>query len=126
MEIISPKANVCRARTVSRFLPPERGMTGVFMASSTKGWSQRPARMESMKSPPIMPAARPAATYTTVNFQPSSPQSSTTAISLMMGEVMRNDMVMPMGMPAVVKPRKSGTLEQEQNGVMAPNMAPSA
>lgn len=38
---------------------------------------------------------------------------------------MRKAMVMPSGMRAMVKPRKSGMLEQEQKGVMAPNMAPS-
>ena len=60
-----------------------------------------------------------------MNFQPSRPQSRTTAISLMSGEVMRKAMVMPSGMRAMVKPRKSGMLEQEQKGVMAPNVAPS-
>ena len=34
-------------------------------------------------------------------------------------------MVMPKGMPAVVNPRNRGMLEQEQNGVTAPNPAPS-
>lgn len=43
----------------------------------------------------------------------------------MSGEVMRKAMVMPSGMRAMVKPRKSGMLEQEQKGVMAPNVAPS-
>ena len=61
-----------------------------------------------MKKPPMMPAVMPTATYTAVNFQPSSPHSSATAISLISGEVMRNDMVMPMGMRAAANPRKAG------------------
>ena len=59
-----------------------------------------------------------------VNFQPNSPHSSTTAISLIRGEVIRKARVMPSGMRARVKPRNSGMLEQEQNGVMAPKPAP--
>lgn len=50
----------------------------------------------------------------------------TTATSLIIGEVMRNAMVMPKGIFAVVKPTNNGMLEQEQNGVTAPNAAPSA
>jgi hypothetical protein len=42
----------------------------------------------------------------------------------MRGEVNKNDMVMPTGMPADVKPRKIGMLEQEQKGVIAPNVTP--
>ena len=49
-----------------------------------------------------------------------------TAISLIIGEVMRNDMVMPKGIFAVVNPTNRGMLEQEQNGVTAPNAAPRA
>ena len=60
----------------------------------------------------------------TVNFQPRSPHNRTTAISLISGEVIRKAMVMPRGIRAVVKPRKRGMLEQEQNGVTAPNPAP--
>ena len=59
-----------------------------------------------------------------VNFQPSSPHSRTTAISLINGEVMRKDIVMPKGIRAVVNPRNKGMLEQEQNGVIAPKPAP--
>ena len=61
-----------------------------------------------------------------VSFAPNRPQSSTTAISLISGEVMRKARVMPSGMPAVLKPRKSGMLEQEQKGVTAPKPAARA
>ena len=47
-----------------------------------------------------------------------------TATSLMIGEVNRNAMVIPSGIPALVKPRNSGMLEQEQNGVIAPKPEP--
>ncbi len=51
-----------------------------------------------------------------VNFQPSNYQSRVRAISLISGEVIRNVVVMPTGMPDRVNPMKSGTLEQEQKG----------
>lgn len=50
--------------------------------------------------------------------------SRTTATSLMTGEVIRKAMVIPNGIPPAVKPMKSGTLEHEQKGVMAPKSAP--
>lgn len=42
------------------------------------------------------------------------------ATSLISGNVMRNDIVIPTGIPAEVKPKNTGMLEQEQNGVIAP------
>ena len=42
------------------------------------------------------------------------------------GELMRKAKVTPSGMPASTKPMKSGTAEQEQNGVTMPNEAAAA
>jgi hypothetical protein len=46
------------------------------------------------------------------------------ATSLMSGEVSKKDIVIPTGIPAEVKPRNTGMLEQEQNGVIAPKLEP--
>ena len=46
-----------------------------------------------------------------------------TATSLIRGEVIRKDIVIPNGIPALVNPRKRGILEHEQKGVTAPNPA---
>ena len=40
-----------------------------------------------------------------------------------MGADIRNENVTPNGTPVVTKPMKSGTAEQEQNGVTTPNNA---
>lgn len=90
------------------------------------GLSQRSARIASMNSPPAIPASIPVATYASAKGHPSRLPSMITAISLIIGEVMRNDMVMPKGIFAVVNPTNRGMLEQEQNGVTAPNAAPRA
>ena len=45
------------------------------------------------------------------------------AISLTIGAAIRNENVTPSGMPASTKPMKSGTAEQEQNGVTIPRSA---
>ncbi len=45
------------------------------------------------------------------------------ATSLTMGEATRKEKVTPKGTPAVTKPMKSGTAEQEQNGVGTPRRA---
>jgi hypothetical protein len=42
-----------------------------------------------------------------------------------MGEVIRKAMVIPRGILADVNPRKRGMLEQEQKGVIAPNIEAS-
>ena len=42
------------------------------------------------------------------------------------GELMRKAKVTPSGIPASTKPMKSGTAEQEQNGVTTPNEAAAA
>ena len=55
--------------------------------------------------------------------QPNSPKSSVSAISFTIGAAMRNENVTPSGTPACTKPRKSGTAEQEQNGVTTPRLA---
>jgi hypothetical protein len=39
-------------------------------------------------------------------------------------KVNTSDMVIPTGRPAEVNPKKTGILEQDQNGVIAPNMEP--
>ena len=51
--------------------------------------------------------------------------SSRTATSLIKGEVIKKAIVIPRGIPAEVKPKKTGILEQEQKGVMAPKIDPS-
>lgn len=43
----------------------------------------------------------------------------------MSGDVIKKAIVIPKGMRAAVNPKNSGMLEQEQNGVTAPNPAPS-
>jgi hypothetical protein len=45
------------------------------------------------------------------------------AISLTIGAAIRKDSVTPSGTPAVTKPMKSGTAEQEQKGVATPRAA---
>ena len=59
-----------------------------------------------------------------VIFHPTKLNRSKIAISLMSGDVKRKDMVIPTGMPPEMKPKKMGMLEQEQNGVIAPKIAP--
>ena len=50
-------------------------------------------------------------------FQPTKPNSRPSATSLTIGAEIRNEKVTPSGTPAETKPMKSGTAEQEQNGV---------
>ena len=45
-----------------------------------------------------------------------------TATSLTKGDVIRKANVTPKGIPPLTKPMNNGIDEQEQNGVMAPNM----
>jgi hypothetical protein len=59
-----------------------------------------------------------------VIFHPTKLNKSNTATSLISGDVKRNDIVIPTGIPPDVNPRKTGMLEQEQNGVIAPNIDP--
>jgi hypothetical protein len=49
--------------------------------------------------------------------------SSTKEPRSTIGEEMRKENVTPKGKPAEVKPMKSGTEEQEQNGVTVPSRA---
>jgi len=42
-----------------------------------------------------------------------------------MGEEIRNENVTPRGIPASTNPIKTGTAEQEQNGVTTPRRAPA-
>src|SRR5512144_2783657 len=58
-------------------------------------------------------------------LQPKRPQRRTTATSLTMGDEMRKEKVTPRGTPEATKPMKSGTAEQEQNGVTTPSRAAS-
>ncbi len=69
--------------------------------------------------------ASPVPAYRAATFQPSSPYSMTTAISLIMGADTRKEKVTPSGTPAETKPMNSGTAEQEQNGVTTPRRAAS-
>ncbi|MFQ3175766.1 MAG: hypothetical protein ACI93H_000752 [Psychromonas sp.] len=46
------------------------------------------------------------------------------AISLIKGEVIKNAIVIPNGIPAQVNPRKTGILQHQQKGVIAPKTLP--
>ncbi len=61
--------------------------------------------------------------YMPATFQPNRPKSMTTATSLIVGAAIKKEKVTPSGMPLSTKPIKSGTAEQEQNGVTIPSMA---
>ena len=60
----------------------------------------------------------------TVNLMPRMLPSMMITTSLMSGEVIKKAMVIPMGMRAETTPTKRGIELQEQNGVIAPNIAP--
>jgi hypothetical protein len=47
------------------------------------------------------------------------------ATSLINGEVIKKDIVIPTGIPAEVNPKNTGILEHEQKGVMAPKLDPN-
>ena len=57
--------------------------------------------------------------------QPNIAKSIAAATSLMSGDAIRNENVIPSGTPLSTKPMKSGTAEQEQNGVGMPRRAAS-
>ena len=76
-----------------------------------------------MTRPATTATTSPAAMYIRVTAGPNRPHSSTIAISLTIGEAMRNAKVTPSGTPASTKPMNSGTAEQEQNGVTTPKPA---
>ena len=57
------------------------------------------------------------------NIDVQTPLGIKHTTSLISGDVIRNVRVMPKGMPACTNPIKSGTDEQEQNGVTAPKKA---
>ena len=69
----------------------------------------------------MQPSNMPLMTYIIVACTPNEPRNMATATSLTKGEVIRNDSVTPSGMPPLTKPMNSGTDEQEQKGVTAPN-----
>ncbi len=56
-----------------------------------------------------------------MNLNPRIEPRRITAISFIKGEVIRKDIVIPRGIPALVNPKNRGILEQEQNGAIAPN-----
>ena len=53
------------------------------------------------------------------------PKSMPSATSFTIGAAIRKEKVTPSGTPALTKPIKSGTAEQEQKGVTTPNPAAS-
>jgi hypothetical protein len=57
-----------------------------------------------------------------VIFHPKNPSISTTKYSFTSGEVIKNEKVTPRGTPDLIKLRKIGIEEQEQNGVIAPKV----
>jgi hypothetical protein len=70
--------------------------------------------------PPTIPIKIPLPAYISVAFSPKSPRNIATATSLTKGDVIKNEKVTPRGIPPLTKPIKSGILEQEQKGVIAP------
>ena len=66
----------------------------------------------------------PKATYTSATLAPKMLINNTRLPGLIIGEEIRNDNVIPIGSPALVKPMKIGIDEHEQNGVTAPSNAP--
>src|SRR5512145_332061 len=75
--------------------------------------------------PAMMAMMIPLSMYKPATFQPNNPNNMTSATSLIMGAAMRKENVTPSGMPDSTKPIKSGTAEQEQNGVTTPRDAAS-
>ena len=75
--------------------------------------------------PATMATMRPVKRYMAAISQPKSPNRSTRATSLTIGEEMRKLKVTPRGMPASTKPMNSGQAEQEQKGVTTPRRAAS-
>jgi hypothetical protein len=73
--------------------------------------------------PEKIPMHNPLTTYARVIFHPKNPSINTTRYSLISGEVIKNEKVIPKGIPASRKPRKIGIEEQEQKGVTAPKSA---
>ena len=55
--------------------------------------------------------------------QPNIANSMAAAISLISGDAIKNENVIPSGTPLSTNPMKSGTAEQEQNGVGIPSRA---
>ena len=74
-------------------------------------------------NPAMVPIHSPLTTYEIVIGSPNSPIMRMTKYSLIIGEVIKNEKVTPKGTPALIKPIKIGTEEQEQKGVIAPKSA---
>ena len=56
-------------------------------------------------------------------FQPNVERSTINAASFTIGDVIKNENVIPRGTPASINPINSGIDEQEQNGEKTPNSA---
>ena len=91
----------------------------------TQPSTQRSRRSRPITHPATMAMTKPVPRYNAATFQPKSPKRSTSATSLIMGAAMRKEKVTPRGTPVVTNPMKSGTAEQEQNGVTTPRSEPS-
>ena len=76
-----------------------------------------------MMIPAKMAIMRPETIYMSAICQPNMANSMAAAISLISGDAIRNENVMPSGTPDSTNPMKSGTAEQEQNGVGIPRRA---
>ena len=72
--------------------------------------------------PPNVPTAIPVTMYIVVIFQPITPAKTSIAISFIIGEVIMKLIATPNGMPASINPINIGIEEQEQKGVIAPNI----
>jgi hypothetical protein len=58
-----------------------------------------------------------------VTFNPNIAGNKYREDSFMSGELIKNEKVIPNGIPAPIKPINRGIEEQEQNGVTIPKMA---
>jgi hypothetical protein len=74
-----------------------------------------------MTIPERIDIIRPLIIYMSAIFHPNKPRSNTRATSLIIGEAIRKENVVPSGTPAWTKPKNNGIAEQEQKGVIIPS-----
>src|SRR6266568_2946713 len=103
----------------------DRGRTPPFIDSYTHASTCRSSFIRPRTNPDTMAMVSPVVRYSAAIFQPNRPTRSTRATSFTIGAEMRKESVTPRGIPTSTKPRKSGTAEQEQNGVTTPSSAAS-
>jgi hypothetical protein len=69
----------------------------------------------------VIAITRPNKIYRTPTCHPNKLNSIITATSLIIGAAIKNENVIPTGIPVSIKPRKSGIAEHEQKGVTIPS-----